>query len=249
MTSIAYAANRPIGLSCLKLLMDTGIMPKVLLLPEESVAECAIEMEELATGVPVLRGKTLGGKEGLKLLKSLDLDYVISVHFPHIFPKELLELPLIGVLNLHPAYLPWNRGWHTPSWAILDGTPFGGTLHWVDGGMDTGDIALQKKVEILETDTAHTLYQRALASEIDIFRDAIPMLLKNELPKVPQKKAGSSHKKTDLASIQCLNNHEDKSILEVVKIIRALTTSKPEEAAYFEKNGKTYSIRAEIAER
>ena len=79
------------------------------------------------------------------MLEQLSLDYIICVHFPYIVPREILSIPKYGVTNLHPAYLPYNLGWHTPSWAILENTPIGATLHYMDECVDTGDIIHQKK--------------------------------------------------------------------------------------------------------
>ena len=227
---IAYAANRRIGLSCLRKLLAAGVRPVVLLVPEGDNAECTAEMEALLPDVPVLRGKAFSLPENLELLTSLKLDYLLSIHFPLILPKTILATASHGALNLHPAYLPWNRGWHTPSWAILEGTPYGATLHWIDEGLDTGPIALQKKVEVHADDTAHVLYQRALAAEGEIFAEAIPQLQTHSLPRVPQSGKGTSHAKADLEKMRKLDaslSPEEKKLR-----IRALTTNNPGEAAY-----------------
>jgi methionyl-tRNA formyltransferase len=155
------------------------------------------------------------------------------VHFPHIIPSALLNIPSIGALNLHPAYLPWNRGWHTPTWAIYDQTPYGATLHWIDEGLDTGPIALQKRIDILDSDTADALYQRALAAEEELFAEAIPLLLEGTLPKIPQDGEGTSHKKKDIASLRELSN--DMTSEEIERRTRALTTNNSDEAAFFTK--------------
>jgi methionyl-tRNA formyltransferase len=71
------------------------------------------------------------------------------------------------VLNLHPV-LPYNKGWNTPSWAILDNTTYGATLHFMTEALDEGDIIHQKKLEIVFADTANTLYQKALELEKEV---------------------------------------------------------------------------------
>lgn len=220
--SIAFAANRQIGVDCLKILLEEDIVPESLILPEGGDQNDALRA--LLPDVPTCEGKDIDPAlvEGK--------DYLLSVHFPHIIKKEILDLPSVGTLNLHPAFLPYNKGWHTPTWAIYDGTPFGVTLHWIDEGIDTGPIALQEVVEVLDNDTAHELYQRGLAAEAELFRSALPMLVAKTLPSIPQEGEGTSHKKEDLESIRCIPG--DASDEERDRITRACTTNKPEEAAY-----------------
>jgi methionyl-tRNA formyltransferase len=221
--SICYAANRQIGVDCLKLLLEADISPTALLLPENGSHNT--QLQDLLPEIPVSIGRKIAPE------KVAGSDYLISVHFPHIIPQEIIDLPKIGTLNLHPAYLPWNRGWHTPTWAIMDGTPYGATLHWIDEGVDTGPIALQQKIEVQDTDTANELYQRALAVEIAVFAEAIPMIKEGVLPQIPQEGEGTSHTKKDIQSIRELSH--TMSTEELDRRTRALTTNNPDEAAYF----------------
>lgn len=221
--SIVYAANRLIGVDCLKMLLQAGLKPSTLLLPENGSHN--EELLALLPDIPTSIGKTID----TTLVNNSD--YLISVHFPHIIPQEIIDLPRIGALNLHPAYLPWNRGWHTPTWAIYDGTPYGATLHWIDQGLDTGPIALQKEINVLKDDTADALYQRALAAELEVFTEAIPLIKTNALPRIPQVGAGTSHLKKDIESIRELSKSMTPE--EIDRRTRALTTNNPEEAPYY----------------
>jgi methionyl-tRNA formyltransferase len=237
---IVYAGNRKIGISCLQELLAAGIVPVALMVPEVSGDTTA--MQELLPHVPCFVGKE-SLISAMRALPALKPDYLLSIHYPLILPEQLLRIPAIGTLNLHPAYLPWNRGWHTPSWAILDDTPYGATLHWVDNGLDTGPIALQAQVKILPTDTADSLYKKALALELDVFKEAVPLLKTNALPKVPQTRGGTTHKKADLEAMRKLDP-KTMSTEEMDKRIRALTTNIPNEAAYIEENGERILKRA-----
>lgn len=243
---VIYAANRAIGLSCLRALLDEGITPCALLIPEGSQAEYVTEMRELLSEHPVIEGLAFREPESVELLRELEPDYLVSVHFPYIIPSQVLSIPTVGNLNLHPAYLPYNRGWHTPSWAILEDTVYGATLHWIDEGVDTGDIALQEKIEVLPEDTAHSLYQRVLHLEEELFRKAIPLLRTKSLPRRRQEGTGTSHSKADLRKVQQLDLNQRERIGELLRRLRALTTNRWEEAAFFEVDGRRYRIRVEI---
>ncbi len=241
---IVLAANRPIGLACLRLLLAADIRPSGLVVAEGKNAACAEDMRALLPGVQVLSGTSFREPEGVTILTSLKPDYILSIHFPYIVPRQVLSIPTIGALNLHPAYLPYNRGWHTPTWAIVEGPPYGAPLHWMDEGIDTGDIALQRQIAVLPTDTAHSLYQRALKAEAEIMREAIPLLKAGPLPRIPQREAGTVHNKTDLQSLRRLDR-KTMTAEELETRIRALTTNNPEEAAYFEEHGEEKRVRAE----
>ncbi|MGH8605534.1 MAG: formyltransferase family protein, partial [Gammaproteobacteria bacterium] len=236
---IAYAANRSIGLRGLELLLEAGLLPDILMLPDVDRAEFADEMKGLVPGSEVVEGKKFREAER-DILAAAELDYILSVHYPYIIPREVFEIPRIGTLNLHPSYLPFNRGWHTPTWAIVDGNPYGATLHWVDESLDTGEIALQKRLDVRPDDTAHTLYERVLQLELELLREALPLLVHRRLPRAPQPACGSLHLKEELRELQRLELTEFRQIGEVVKLLRALTTNNWDEAAYFEINGAAY---------
>jgi|LFRM01.1.fsa_nt_gb methionyl-tRNA formyltransferase len=242
---IVYAANREIGIHALEILIKHGIIPVILLVSNSDYYEGRMVSKYLK-GVPMICGKDFRKPEVVKLIDDMSIDYIVSVHFPYIIPPEILSIPRVGTLNLHPAYLPYNRGWNTPTWAILDQTPYGATLHWVDEGIDSGDIALQKKLEILPEDTAHSLYQRVLALELEVFSEAIPLLLRDELPRIPQNEHGTSYRKADLSRIQKLELDESYTVREVINKLRALTTNNINEAAYFEADGIRYFVTVEI---
>ena len=248
--AIGLAANRRLGFMCLQQLIDAEMAPTTLLVPKGKSADMwtakTVDLFERSCGGLVIAGKSFREADGISRLGDQHLDYMISIHFPYIVPQEVLDLPRIGTLNLHPAFLPYNRGWHTPSWAIVDGTPYGATLHWMDAGVDTGDIAMQRQVAVRPGDTADSLYQRVLDAELDLFRDAIPAIATNELPRIPQVEEGTEHRKSDLAPYQALDLKQSQTVGETLKQLRALTTNSWGEAACFEEDGIVYRIRVEM---
>lgn len=125
-------------------------------------------------------------------------DLLLSVHWPTIFTSKTLKQFTLGALNLHNSYLPWNRGAHTCTWAIVDGTPHGATLHWLDDGIDTGDIFYQEQIPILPEDTADSLYKRTADLEVEVFRVGISHFLEGDRTRIPQQGRGSFHRKRDL---------------------------------------------------
>lgn len=251
---MAFAGDRQIAVDVLDFLVSQGVAPAALLLPADSRASHSQELLRRCRGLPpehVLRGAAFRSSAGIGLLRQLDLDYLISVHFPYLVPEDVLVLPRHGCLNLHPALLPYNRGWHTPTWAILDGTPAGATLHFMDEGVDTGDIVHQREVPVRPDDTANSLYQRLLAAELEVFREAWPMLADRNPPRTPQAAdAGTTHQRSDLFSavVQELRLDDRRTVRDVLDQLRGLSTTSWHEAAYFDEGGRRYRVRIEIGD-
>lgn len=81
------------------------------------------------------------GKINTEMIKNLSPDIIFSVYYRRLLSKEMIEIPNMGCINLHPSLLPYDRGPAPVYWAIRNGNKFTGTtLHYIDDGMDTGDI-------------------------------------------------------------------------------------------------------------
>lgn len=249
---IGYAGDRKIAVEILSFILEQGISPSLLLISDNDSNTHSDELLSLCKDIDhnnILTGTQIKNSSSIEKIQNLNLDYLICIHFPYIIPKAILNSVKIGVINLHPAYLPYNRGWHTPTWAIVEDTPYGATLHFMDESLDKGDIIHQKKLEVGVNDTADSLYQKALQLEFQVFREAWPMLLsKNVVSKSQKNLKGTSHKKQDIKKIQRIALSDTVQIGQFLKLLRALTTNNIKESAYFEQNGKTFRIQVEITE-
>lgn len=246
---IIYAGDRDISVRVLRFLLKEGVSPIALLVPDETRASHTKELIALShlSSDRILRGIKFKSKSGIRLLKSLKPDYIIAVHFPYIFPEEVLKILKYGALNLHPAYLPYNRGWNTPTWAIWEGTPYGATLHFMSEEVDAGDIVHQKRIEIRPQDTADSLYRRVMRLELEVFKEAWDMIVNGTYKRKAQHlERGTLHKKDDIAAIQKIDLGEKINAGDLIRKLRALTTNKVDEAAYFEMNGKKYRLQVKI---
>ncbi len=251
----AFAGDRDLAVDCLEFLLKRGDRPEVLLLAGPKRASHADALAALCEPfLPperILRGTWFRGPKGQAFLRELDLDLCLSVHFPYIVPPEVLALPRRGFLNLHPAYLPYNRGWHTPTWALLEGTPIGATLHLMDAGVDTGDILAQKVLEPTLGDTANSLYRKLKALEVALFTEAWPAVVEDRLtPVVQDPEAGTSHVKDDLfdPAVQRIDLDAPTTARELLRRLRGLTTNRLDEAAWFEADGSRYRVQVAVTE-
>lgn len=251
MTGLAFAGDRQVAADCLAVILDSGVRPEALLVSSPARATHADVLRGMSGLDPdrVLVGKQFREPAGIELLRSLELDYIVGIHFPYLVPESVLEIPRVGVLNLHPALLPYNRGWHTPSWAILEETPIGATLHFMDSGVDTGDIVAQAELDIRPNDTAHTLYRRLLDLEVELFKETWPLLASGDPPRRKQSpREGTSHNRADLSadSVRRLDLETSAPVKDILRTLRALTTNDLGEAGYFETGGQRYRVQVTI---
>lgn len=250
--SFLFAGDRDISVQLLRFLIGRGDVPVALCVSAGSGAshtEQLVDMYREVGDGPVLHGHDLRLPEHREILVGLGLDLALSVHFPYIVPPDILAIPHRGWLNLHPGYLPYNRGWNTPTWAILDGSPAGATLHEMVEEVDAGPIVAQRQVAILAHDTADTLYARILRAERSLFEDVWPAVRVGDYTPVPNRlEEGSIHIKDDLDEhgVRHLELGETTTVTELIDRLRALTTSDPGEACYFRRDGQTVRVRVEL---
>lgn len=243
---IAYAANGEIGITCFKWLLKYNCIPKALLITENYKSRYLEYLNSFQNDTLIFLNKDYNNPNNFHKLKELRLDYILSVHFPYIFSEKFLSIPQIGSLNLHPSFLPYNRGFHTTSWSIINNSHFGATIHWIDKNIDTGDICIRKELSITPEDTADTLYKKIIILEEEIFIEFLPQLLIGKLNRIPQEHGGNLHRKADLETIRRINLNETINVRDIIWQLKALSTNKWDEAAFFEIDNIKYFVRIEI---
>jgi len=118
----------------------------------------------------------------IKLLKINQVDLVCLAGFMKIIDHEFIEEYKNRIINIHPALLPSFAGLNAQKQAIDHGVKYSGcTVHFVDSGIDTGPIILQKSVKIKSNDNEESLSKRILKEEHKIYPDAIKLFFENRL--------------------------------------------------------------------
>lgn len=126
--------------------------------------------------IPMTDDRNLWNRELELLIAGLRPDLVASAGFMRILPEAITSR--FRIINSHPALLPLFPGAHAVRDAMLAGaTETGTTIHWVDGGVDTGEIIAQEKVEILSEDTQESLHERIKIIERGLIVATIRRLL------------------------------------------------------------------------
>lgn len=98
-------------------------------------------------------------------------EFIVSYGYKHIIKSEIIDKYPNKAINLHISLLPWNRGADPNFWSFIDNSPKGVTIHYLDNGVDTGDIIAQKQVEFSKYDTLRTSYHKLHHEIQTLFKD------------------------------------------------------------------------------
>ena len=131
--------------------------------------------------IPVTE-KTSITNSDINEIKSINPDLIFSVGWRRLLPESIFQIPKFGIFNLHDSLIPKYRGFAPINWAIINGeNETGLTIHYIDKGIDTGDILLQKKIDIKLQDTAFDIYKKLLDISSDMMHEIIIQIENNKL--------------------------------------------------------------------
>ena len=181
------------------------------------VKEFAIE-KNLPIYQPI---KVRNNEEFIQEIKNLKPDVICVVAYGKILPKEILDIPEKGCINVHGSLLPKYRGAAPIQWAVLNGEKTTGvTTMYMDIGMDTGDIILKKEVEIGENETTGELWERLSKLGGELLVETLEQIEKGIAPRIKQGE--------DFSMAPMLNKEmakidwENKSTQEIKNLVRGL---------------------------
>ncbi len=128
-------------------------------------------------------------KEFIDEIRKLNPDIICVVAYGKILPKEILDIPKFGCINLHGSILPKYRGSAPIQWSILNGDKKTGvTTIYMNEKMDAGDIILKEEVEIGEYDTTGELWKKLSNIGADLLLETVNRIEKGTAPRIPQEK-------------------------------------------------------------
>lgn len=131
--------------------------------------------------------KVKNNTEFIEEIKSLKPDVICVVAYGKILPKEILEIPRLGCINVHGSLLPQYRGAAPIQWAVLNGDKTTGiTTMYMDIGMDSGDMILKEEVEIGENETTGELWDRLSKIGGKLLVKTLQQIENGTAPRIPQ---------------------------------------------------------------
>jgi methionyl-tRNA formyltransferase len=141
-----------------------------------------------AARVPVIETPALRKDEPFQQYLALKPDLLVFAFVTDIVRKRVLDAAVHGAIQYHPSLLPLHRGRTAMNWAIMAGAQKTGlTVFWVDEGIDTGPIVLQREMEIAPNDTVGSLYfDRLYPMGIEALVDAVRMVRVGNAPRIRQ---------------------------------------------------------------
>ncbi len=123
-------------------------------------------------------------------LREKGVEYAVSYGYPHILKGALISEYRNKIVNIHNAYLPACRGLYPNVWAYYNGIDTGVTLHFIDEGIDTGDIIARKKVPISDDMTLQSAYDKLCREAEKLFFENWEKIITGEVSPVPQDSFG-----------------------------------------------------------
>jgi methionyl-tRNA formyltransferase len=188
-------------------------------------------LKELAeeSGLPFWLNKNINSNDFLDLVKPFQCHLFTCLSFNQIFRSRLIEFPEFGIINCHAGKLPFYRGRNILNWALInDEKEFGVTAHFIDEGIDTGDIVLQRSFPINDSDDYNTLLKCAHVECASTLYDAVKLIQAGTYSRIKQ---------TDIHALGTYfpkrisgdeNLNWDQSSREIFNFVRAICFPGPE---------------------
>jgi methionyl-tRNA formyltransferase len=198
-------------------------------------------LKELAQecGIAVLQPPRMKSAETIQEYKTLNPDLNILAFVTRIVPNEILQFPRHGSIQFHPSLLPRHRGRSAINWAVIQGDEKTGlTIFWVDEGIDTGPILLQKEVEITPDDTTGSIYfNKLFPLGVDALMQSLDLVKAGKAPRIAQDEARATYEPP------CEARHAEvdwaKPVQEVYNLIRGCD---PQPGAHTTLRGKRLQL-------
>jgi hypothetical protein len=138
-------------------------------------------------GLHVIRCANPNSPEFLHQVQLLGVDLIVVAGFSRILKRPLIDAPRLGCINVHLSLLPLYRGPEPTYWVLANfEQKTGVTIHYVDEGIDSGDIILQRELGIRPKEMLTTLTELSARMAAELLREAIPLLLAGQAPRIHQ---------------------------------------------------------------
>ncbi|MEG0260431.1 MAG: methionyl-tRNA formyltransferase [Lysinibacillus sp.] len=194
MTSIVFMGTPAFSAPILRMLHEEGYNIKaVVTQPDRPVGRKRVltpppvKEEALALGIPVIQPEKLRGSEELQQILSLQPDIVVTAAFGQILPKELLDVPPLGCINVHASLLPQYRGGAPIHQSIIDGQQSTGvTIMYMAQKLDAGDIISQKEIAIEEQDHTGSMFDKLSVVGRELLKETLPSIINGTNARIVQ---------------------------------------------------------------
>jgi methionyl-tRNA formyltransferase len=171
---IGYFADGPWSHLAFEKLIEDDSIEINFIVPRKDTRDLTLKRFSEKYNIDYLLPANINSTEFIKILKFYDCDLFVSMSFNQIFRSSIINTPRLGIINCHAGKLPFYRGRNILNWALInDEKDFGITVHYVDEGIDTGDIIKQRCFDIRDDYDYNKLLQIAYLECAQILFDSI----------------------------------------------------------------------------
>ncbi|NLK20951.1 MAG: methionyl-tRNA formyltransferase [Epulopiscium sp.] len=176
----------------------------------------------LEENIPVFQPERVKDSEFIETMKSLSPDLIIVIAFGQILPKEILDMPRFGCINVHGSLLPKYRGAAPIQWSVINGEEVTGvTTMFMDEGMDTGDMLLKGETPISKEDTSGDLHDKMSIVGAEVLKDTLDQLIRGNLKREKQNSSEATYAPMLKKEMGLINWNEPSN--KIVNLIRGLS--------------------------
>ena len=204
------------------------------------IAETPVKLAAIGQNTPVFQPATLKDGFAYSTIKEFRCDLIVTVAYGKLLPKEILELPSMGCINIHASILPKYRGAAPIQYAIMAGeTETGVTSIFLSEEMDAGDMIMSKKTAIYENETSGELYNRLADLGAELLSETVSAIHAGSFDRIPQDHKNATYAPPIDKEIALVD--WNTTALEIKNKVRGLN---PMPGARAELNGSLYKIHS-----
>ncbi len=179
--NLGYFADGPWAHEALRAILERSELKVAFICGRNDGKDEVLPRMAIENDIPFLRDSNVNGEKFLDCIEAYGADLFVSMSFDQIFGEPFINLPRLGVINCHAGKLPFYRGRNVLNWALInDEREFGVTVHFVDDGVDTGDIINQKCFPITDSDDYGTLLERAYVECAEVLLETLAEIQKGK---------------------------------------------------------------------
>ncbi len=191
---IGYFGDGPWANRALQYIAEDPRMEVAFVTPRHGRPDAGLRAWAIRLGVPFISDPNVNSRAFLDRTKACAPDIFVSMSFDQIVKRPFIDETQYGAINCHAGALPFYRGRNPLNWALINGEGnFGITVHYIDEGIDTGDIIVQRFSPISPSDTYADLLARAHGLCANTLVEALGLIYEGEAPRIRQSDLSSQH--------------------------------------------------------
>lgn len=206
------------------------------------------ELKQMAEqrGIDVLIHPNVNADDFFEQMKAYGIDLLVSMSFDQIFRSRILEYPRYQAINCHAGKLPFYRGRNILNWALInDEREFGITAHYIDTGIDTGDIIEQRMYPITDEDTYQTLLSTAHRECPEILASAVKQIMDGTAVRRPQREIHPVGMYCGQRTVGDERLNWDQTSRRVFNFVRAICAPGPGARSFIQRGERPFEVRIE----